>query len=151
MGRLGLSTIAELPDLTNLNLDPLNRFQEPALRLDLRQRSGPIMIMVDYEVAQENVSAFLATMALRRGVRIRNGAQQWALLRDLEKPDHWTETYHVPTWVEYVRHHERHTQADDEVTHALRELHRGPAPPMVHRMIERQAVTPFDDMPLVDV
>ncbi|MEO8244794.1 MAG: MFS transporter, partial [bacterium] len=142
--------LAALPDLTNLNLDPLNRFQEPPLRLDIRQRSGPIMILIDYEIAQENVSAFLSAMALRRRDRLRNGAQQWALLRDLEKPDIWTETYHVPTWVEYVRHHERHTQADAEVSDALRKLHRGTKGPVVHRMIERQAVSPFDDMPLID-
>ncbi|MES2434823.1 MAG: MFS transporter [Pseudomonadota bacterium] len=145
---VGLS--APLPDLTNLNLDPLNRFEEPSLRLDIRQRSGPIMIMVDYEIAQQDVSAFLTAMTLRRRIRIRNGAQSWALLRDLEKPDIWTETYHVPTWVEYMRHNERHTQADAEVTDSLRRLHRGDKAPVVHRMIERQAVSPLDDMPLIE-
>jgi MFS family permease len=143
--------VAPLPDLTNLNLDPLNRFQEPPLRLDIRQRSGPIMILVDYEIAQQDVPAFLAAMTLRRRIRIRNGAQSWALLRDLEKPDIWSETYHVPTWVEYMRHNERHTQADAEVSDALRKLHRGSKPPAVHRMIERQAVSPLDDMPLIEV
>lgn len=145
-----LGWLAPLPDLGNLNLDPLNRFQEPPLRLDIRQRSGPIMILVDYEIAQEDVPAFLSAMAIRRRDRIRNGARQWALLRDLEKPDIWTETYHVATWVEYVRHHERHTQADAEVADTLRRLHKGANGPVVHRMIERQAVSPFDDMPLKD-
>jgi MFS family permease len=142
--------IADLPDLTDLNLDPINRFQEPPLRLDMRQRSGPIMILVDYEIAQADVPAFLAAMTLRRRIRIRNGAQSWALLRDLEKPDIWTETYHVPTWIEYVRHNERHTQADAEVSDSLRRLHRGSKGPVVHRMIERQAISPLDDMPLIE-
>lgn len=146
----GIGLLAPLPDLTNLNLDPLNRFQEPPLRLDIRQRSGPIMILVDYEIAQADVPAFLAAMTLRRRIRIRNGAQSWALLRDLEKPDIWTETYHVPTWVEYMRHNERHTQADAEVTDSLRQLHRGATGPVVHRMIERQAISPLDDMPLIE-
>jgi hypothetical protein len=109
------------------------------------------MILVDYEIAQQDVPAFLAAMTLRRRIRIRNGAQSWALLRDLEKPDIWSETYHVPTWVEYMRHNERHTQADAEVSDALRKLHRGSKPPAVHRMIERQAVSPLDDMPLIEV
>lgn len=136
-----------LPDYSNLNLDPLNRFKEPPLRLDLRQRSGPIMIMIDYEIAQSDVSEFLTAMNERRRIRIRDGAQQWALLRDLENPDFWTETYHVPTWVEYVRHHERHTQADAAVSDRLRALHRGTEPLRVHRMIERQTVSLFDDTP----
>jgi MFS family permease len=138
---------APLPDFGLLNLDPLNRFTEPPLRLDLTQRSGPIMIMVDYEIAQEDVQEFLATMTLRRRIRMRDGAQQWALLRDLENPDIWTESYHVPTWVEYIRHNERRTNADAEVSDRLLALHKGAKPLRVHRMIERQTVTPHDDMP----
>jgi MFS family permease len=137
-----------LPDFANLNLDPLNNFEEPPLRLDLKQRSGPIMIMIDYEIAQEDVPEFLAAMAERRRIRIRDGAQQWSLLRDLENPDIWTETYHVPTWVDYVRHHERRTHADAGSFDRLLALHRGKQPPKVHRMIERQAISLQDDTPL---
>lgn len=136
------------PEFESLNLDPLNRFSEPKLRLDLRSRSGPIMIMVDYKIAQEDVKAFLAAMALRRRIRIRDGARQWALLRDLENPETWTESYHVPTWVEYVRHNQRRTQSDAEVSERLLALHKGSTPPLVHRMIERQTVSIHDDMPL---
>ncbi|OYR16333.1 MFS transporter [Brucella grignonensis] len=136
------------PEFESLNLDPLNRFSEPQLRLDLRSRSGPIMIMVDYKIAQEDVQAFLAAMTLRRRIRIRDGARQWALLRDLENPETWTESYHVPTWVEYVRHNQRRTQSDAEVSERLLALHKGTTPPLVHRMIERQTVSIHDDMPL---
>ena len=140
-----------LPDSTDLDLNPLNTFTEPPLRLDLKQRSGPIMIMIDYEIAQQDVTKFLAVMNTRRRIRIRDGAQQWALLRDLENPDVWTETYHVPTWVEYVRHHERRTQADAESYKRVIKLHRGKDRPKVHRMIERQAISLQDDTPLKDV
>ncbi|MEM7445135.1 MAG: MFS transporter [Pseudomonadota bacterium] len=136
-----------LPEFSALNLDPLGRFTEPQLRLDLRMRSGPIMVMVDYEIDQEDVPAFLEAMAERRRVRKRDGARQWALLRDLENPDIWTESYHVPTWVEYVRHNQRRTQADAEISDKLRALHRG-GEIRVHRMIERQAVPRHDDTPL---
>lgn len=139
-----------LPDSTDLDLNPLNTFTEPSLRLDLKQRSGPIMIMVDYEIAQQDVTEFLAVMNTRRRIRIRDGAQQWALLRDLENPDVWTETYHVPTWLEYVRHHERRTQADAESYERVLKLHRGKDRPKVHRMIERQAISLQDDTPLKD-
>jgi len=137
-----------LPAFGILNLDPANRFQEPPLRLDMRQRSGPIMIMVDYVIDQKDVPAFLSAMNERRRIRIRDGAKRWALLRDLENPDIWTESYHVPTWVEYVRHNERRTQSDLESSERLLDLHRGPGGPRVHRMIERQTVPLHDDMPL---
>ena len=106
------------------------------------------MVMVDYEIAQEDVPLFLSIMTERRRIRIRDGARQWALLRDLENPDFWTEAYHVPTWVEYIRHNQRRTQADAEVWDKLSTLHRGKERPRVHRMIERQTVPVHDDMPL---
>src|SRR5690606_14002778 len=137
-----------LPEFSKLSLDPLDRFNEPDLQLDLRPRSGPIMVMVDYEIAQQDVNTFLALMSQRRRIRLRDGARQWSLLHDLENPRIWSESYHVPTWVEYVRHHQRRTQADAEVFDRLLALHRGKNPPFVHRMIERQTVPIRDDMPL---
>ncbi|OBZ97253.1 ABC transporter permease [Pararhizobium polonicum] len=133
-----------LPEFQSLNLDPLNRFSEPLLKLDLKPRSGPIVVMIDYEIADEDVPEFLTAMAERRRVRIRDGAGQWGLMRDLENPTVWTETYHVPTWVEYVRHNQRRTQADAEIGDRLTALHRGDAAPRVHRMIERQTILPYD-------
>lgn len=138
--------VLPLPEFSGLNLDPLGRFKEPDTRFDLSYRSGPVMVMVDYEIAQEDVPEFLAAMALRRRVRIRDGAQQWALLRDLHHPEHWSESYHVPTWGEYVRHNERRTQSDAELSDRIRRLHRGEGRPEVHRMIERQTVPLRDDM-----
>lgn len=136
-----------IPGLVALDLDPL-QFREPELLLDLKPRSGPIAIMVDYVIDQHNVDAFLAAMTKRRRARIRDGARQWALLRDLENPEQWTESYHVPTWVEYIRHNQRRTLADQEISQILRTLHTGPELPRVHRMIERQTVPVRDDIPL---
>lgn len=133
-----------LPEFESLNLDPLNRFSEPLLKLDLKPRSGPIVVMIDYEIADDDVPEFLTAMAERRRIRIRDGAGQWGLMRDLENPTVWTETYHVPTWVEYVRHNQRRTQADAEIGDRLTALHRGAAAPRVHRMIERQTILPYE-------
>ncbi|RJL01433.1 MFS transporter, partial [Paracoccus siganidrum] len=137
------------PEFGSVDLDPVNRFREPALRLDLRGRSGPIMVMVDYRIDQKDVPEFLRLMQLRRNIRRRDGARNWALLRDLEHPDLWSESYHIATWDEYVRHNLRRTKSDAEVTVLLRELHRGEGDPVVHRMIERHSVTPQDDVPLL--
>ncbi|MCR8725916.1 MFS transporter [Frigidibacter sp. ROC022] len=137
-----------LPESAALNLDPLDRFQVPPLALDIQGRSGPIMILVEYRIALDDTTRFLALMAQRRRIRIRDGARQWALLRDLEDPEIWTESYHVPTWHEYLRHNHRRTQADAENFDSLTALHRGPERPRVHRMIERQTVPRHDDTPL---
>ena len=137
-----------LPQFDTRDLNPLNTFSEPVLRLDVLPRSGPIMVMVDYRIDQADIPRFLALMADPRRIRRRDGARQWSLLRDLEQPELWVESYHVPTWIEYLRHNMRRTKADADNIEQLRALHRGPTRPQVHRMIERQIVPLSDDTPL---
>lgn len=138
----------KLSAFDTLDLDPSGQFSEPELRLDLRDRSGPIKILVDYVIDPQDIDAFLEAMQARRIVRVRDGARRWALLRDLESPEIWTESYQVATWVEYLRHHERRTKADASSYQRIRALHRGPGEPRVRRMIERQVVPLHDDTPL---
>jgi MFS family permease len=135
-----------MPEFASLNLDPLNRFVEPPLRLDITPRSGPIAIQVDFEIDDSDLPEFMELMTERRRVRLRDGARNWVLMRDLENPDVWTESYHLPTWVEYVRHNHRRTQADAESSDRLLALHRGEQKPKVHRMIERQTIPPTGDV-----
>jgi predicted MFS family arabinose efflux permease len=127
-----------LPELKALNLDPLNRWAEPDVALDVRTRSGPIVVTIEYDIRETDTVAFLAVMAERRRIRRRDGARHWTLLRDLENPEIWIERYHSPTWLEYVRHNQRRTHADASVGDRLRALHKGPNSPRVRRMIERQ-------------
>ena len=126
-----------LPDQTQLNLDPLNRWKEPSIALDLKPRSGPIVIMIEYIIKEADTAEFLNVMADRRRIRRRDGARQWTLARDLENPESWVESYHTPTWVEYIRHNQRMTHADSVVSDRIRQLHSGAEPPRVHRLIER--------------
>ena len=81
--------------------------------------------------------AFLTVMAERRRIRRRDGARNWHLLRDLADRTRWIERYHVPTWVDYVRHNQRRTRADAAISEELRRLHQGTWPPPIARMLER--------------
>jgi len=128
-----------LPEMKTPNLDPLDRWTEPNIALDIRPRSGPVVITIEYIISEADTVEFLAVMAERRRIRRRDGARHWTLMRDLENPEIWAERYHSPTWLEYVRHNQRRTQADSGIGDRLRELHRGNMPPRVRRMIERQA------------
>ena len=141
-----LGYVLSMPILASLDLDPLNFFQEPELHLDILPRSGPIAIHVEYEIRDDDLPEFLDLMVERRRIRIRDGAQAWALMRDLQNPHRWTETYHTPTWVDYVRHNTRRTKADAENLQRLRALHQGGDLPEVHRMIERQVIPPAGDV-----
>lgn len=126
-----------LPAKTPDNLDPLGRWQVPNLALDLRGRSGPVAVLIEYIIREEDTRAFLEAMNERRRIRRRDGARQWELLRDTEKPEQWIESYHVPTWDDYVRHNQRRTQADAGAADLIQALHSGGEPPKVHRMVVR--------------
>lgn len=145
-----MGLVWRMPDFSEVDLDPANRFHEPALRLNLKARSGPIMVMIDWNISPEKTEAFLSEMVERRKVRIRDGAREWVLMRDLEEPDIWVEAYHVPTWAEYIRHNQRRTKADADNYLRLLDLHSGPGSPRVHRMIERRAVTMHNDLPILE-
>jgi hypothetical protein len=127
-----------LPEVKTLNLDPINRWTEPDVAVDIQPRSGPIVITIEYVIREQDVVAFLSIMAERKRIRRRDGARHWTLLRDLEDSDVWIERYHSPTWLEYIRHNQRITHADAVVGERLRTLHQGPDRPRVRRMIERQ-------------
>jgi MFS family permease len=131
-----------LPPLTALNLDPLSRWREPQIAVDIEPRSGPIIVTVEYLIHDEDVFAFLDAMSERRRIRRRDGARQWTLLRDLVNPELWIERYESPTWVEYIRHNQRVTQADAEIGDRVRALHYGVNPPVARRLIERQVSAP---------
>ncbi len=133
----GLGFLVPLPRQEALNLDPLNRWKEPHLELELEPRSGPIVISIEYRIRRENTPEFLEVMADRKRVRRRDGARHWTLTRDLEDPELWVETFQTPTWTEYVRHNLRTTQADAAISDKLRNLHAGTGRPVVHRRIER--------------
>ncbi|HEY0920996.1 MFS transporter [Devosia sp.] len=134
-GALGLRL--PLPARLTANLDPWGRWQEPHLELALEERSGPIVVEIEYLIRPSDVPAFLDIMADRRRVRRRDGARHWVLMRDLGQPERWVESYRTATWTEYVRHNQRRTQADAVITDRIRALHSGAEPPRVRRMIER--------------
>ena len=118
--------------------EPSNRFVPPQVDQDIKSMSGPIVVYIDYKIENSDISAFLEIMTQRRRMHLRDGSYNWALLRDLETANRWTERYYMPTWTEYLRHHERRTKEDGRMHDMLEKLSK--AQPKVRRMIERQTV-----------
>lgn len=132
-----IGLVLSVPPRQMQDLDPANRWQEPQISLPIEPRSGPIVISIEYRIRPQDVRQFLKVMADRRRIRIRDGAREWTLRRDLSETDRWIESYKSPTWIEYSRHNQRLTHADEVIGNQLRELHQGPERPVVRRMIER--------------
>jgi hypothetical protein len=127
-----------LPQVEDLDLDPLRIWTEPETAVPVEPRSGPVVVTIEYRIDESNVGRFLAAMRERGRIRRRDGARHWTLLRDLADATLWIERYHVATWLDYLRHNQRRTQADADNTELIRNLHMGPDAPHVRRMLERQ-------------
>lgn len=141
-GVLALGAVAgfrlPVPDFQQTNLDPLNTWKQPDIAVEIQPRSGPVVITVEYTIRPEDTLAFIKLMAERKRIRVRDGARRWTLLRDLENAELWLERYHLPTWMEYVRHNHRMTVADAPLREQLLALDHTEGRSRVHRMIERQ-------------
>ncbi|MEI9426294.1 MFS transporter [Mesorhizobium sp. Cs1299R1N3] len=112
-------------------------FDAPEVALELKPRSGPIVVKIDYLIAEEDVESFLDQMRERRRVQSRVGARHWTLQRDLQEPCRWTETFRTPTWTDYLRLNHRLTATDREVDGRLLELNASQVGPQTKLSIER--------------
>lgn len=111
--------------------------EDPDVKLPLTGRSGPLVVEIEYRVAQENARAFHNAMQAVQLFRQRNGAYGWSIARDIADPDSWTERFHCPTWFDYLRQRNRATKAERALEREAAAFHVGPNPVRVRRMLER--------------
>ncbi|HVJ01689.1 MAG TPA: MFS transporter, partial [Sphingomonas sp.] len=96
---------------------------------------GPVLVTIEYRVDPERVADFVRALAPLRRIRRRDGARQWGIHEDSERPGALIEAFTVPSWLEHLRQHERVTRADREVQQALHAFHLDPEPPRVRHWI----------------
>jgi MFS family permease len=111
--------------------------EDPEVRLSLTGRSGPLVVEIEYRVAQNNARAFHNVMQDVQLSRQRNGAYGWSIARDIADPELWTERYHCPTWFDYLRQRSRSTQSERALHQSAIAFHIGPDPVRIRRMLER--------------
>lgn len=110
---------------------------DPEVKLMLTGRMGPLVVEIEYRVAQDNARAFHNVMQDVQLSRQRNGAYGWSIARDIADPELWTERYHCPTWLDYLRQRNRSTQSERALHQEAMAFHIGPDPVRIRRMLER--------------
>ncbi|UPJ26419.1 MFS transporter [Bradyrhizobium sp. CW1] len=133
----------------NLRSEDAEALAHPEVRLALTDRSGPLVIEIEYRVTQENARAFHNIMQDVQLFRKRNGAYGWSIARDIADPELWTERYHCPTWLDYLRQRNRSTHSERALDRQAASFHVGPEPVRIRRMLERPfgSVRWKDDVP----
>jgi hypothetical protein len=71
-----------------------------------------VLVTVEYAVTGDERAAFLTAMAKLASERRRDGAYDWGIYEDASKEGVFVETFHVDSWLEHLRQHQRVTNAD---------------------------------------
>ena len=142
LGVAALGLLLPIHQRKDADVSTPESFEAPAISLDVKPRSGPIAVKIEYLIAADQVEAFLGLMLQRRRAQGRNGARRWILTRNLHDTAVWTETFRTPTWNDYLRFNYRQTAADRALNARLVDLHMGQGTPEVILSIERPTATP---------
>ena len=110
---------------------------EPEVALAITARSGPIAIEIDYQVEPDKARHFYNVMLKLQRARMRNGAFDWSLSRNIADPAAWTERFHFPTWEDYLRQRSRFTHSDRKLQASADTFSRTDRSARVRRYLER--------------
>jgi len=86
--------------------------------LEPAPQTGPVVVSIEYDVADDQEALFLTAMDDLRLSRLRSGASRWELHRVGESPEVFVEQFQVPTWAEHLRQHEGRLTGEDEAIEA---------------------------------
>ncbi|MEE2951409.1 MAG: MFS transporter [Pseudomonadota bacterium] len=93
------------------------------------------MVTVEYRISAADRAAFLAAMQAFFGERLRNGATRWHLHQDVEAPELFIESFHLPSWNEHLKQHERVSRHDAELQDLVRAFDPRSSGPLVRHFI----------------
>ena len=127
----------DLPKIDNSDFTPSQHWGELLLGHGTPHDDKPVLINVDYMIAEEDTEAFLDAVKQLESSRRRDGAMLWAICRHVEDKNRFTECFMVESWLEHLRQHERVTLADKRLSDRVRAFHKGEhAPKVTHLLVE---------------
>src|SRR3954462_5331264 len=126
----------EMPPIGGRN-EAADLLADPEVRLPLTGRSGALGVEIEYRVHPDSARVFHGLMQEVQLSRQRNGAYGWSIARDIADPELWTERYHCPPWLDYLRQRNRSTLSERELHRRAMAFHIGIEPVRVRRMLER--------------
>ncbi|MEN1727799.1 MAG: MFS transporter, partial [Pseudomonadota bacterium] len=126
---------ARLGSAGDLDLTPSMHWPEPVPAHEDDDSAGPVMIRIEYQIREEDKTAFVEAMKQLAQARGRGGAYGWSLMRDIEASESWAESWLEVSWLDHLRHHERVSEADRAIEKAAKAFHQGDEAPTVQHLI----------------
>ena len=129
------STLLALPfpmrSAEGLNLDPADNRPYTMAEGSIDPDDGPVLVMIEYEVAPADWAAFHQAAEQLTRLRLRDGALRAGVFADVAAPTRISEFFYVATWGEHQRQRHRFTREDQVVEAHVRRFHRGTEEPRI--------------------
>ncbi len=117
------------------DLMPSRHWPEPLTAAPVDHDRGPVLIQIEYRVALEDRTDFLKALARLSAERRRDGAYAWGVAEDAADPQLMLEWFHVESWAEHLRQHQRVSKADADIQSEVLRFHRGETRPVVRHFL----------------
>ena len=120
------------------DLTPSREFKTPVVHAP--PGVGQMVVTIEYLIDPARADAFRALMHESRRSRLRQGALEWELLRDVNQPGRFIEQIVDESWTEHLRRFDRVTASDVALRERKLAFHIGDGPPLVTRCVVEELV-----------
>jgi len=124
------------------DLTPIATWTDGGVTVSPMGHRGPVEVLVEYRIPDENREPFIAAMRDIRQIRRRNGAYSWALYEDINEPGTFIETFMDDSWHDHLRRRLRLTAADQAAQDRVNALQVTPGPPRVRQLLAQELPRP---------
>ncbi len=121
----------EQPDLSPFS----SAYVAPQLAMEPEMSDGPVRILIDYYIDEQDYNDFVHAIHELKDVRLRDGAMRWGIYQDAADPRRLNESFIMESWIDYLRQRERFTASDRTIRDRVVSLHRGDELPGVTHTI----------------
>jgi quinol monooxygenase YgiN len=125
------------------DLTPSNEFKPPVA--DAPPGAGHVVVTIEYFIDPMRSDEFRRVMQLSRRSRLRQGALDWALLRDVGQPGRYVEQIIDESWTGHLRRFDRVTASDVALRERKLTFHLRAEPPIVQRCVVEAAIKNLPD------
>ena len=115
------------------DLTPSRDFKMPVA--DAPPGAGRMVVTIEYLIDPARADDFHKIMRMSRRSRLRQGALEWELLRDVNQPGRFLEQIVDESWTEHLRRFDRVTASDVALRERKLAFHIGDGPPVVTRCV----------------
>jgi MFS family permease len=115
------------------DLSPSREFKAPVANAP--PGVGNMVVTIEYLIDPARADDFRALMQESRRSRLRQGALEWELLRDVNQPGRFIEQIVDESWTEHLRRFDRVTASDVALRERKLAFHIGEEPPLVTRCV----------------